>query len=557
MFFNKRRFSKKKSKGEIFPDEIMLDSRNLPSVNNQQLEGRLVQPIEKKHILVLGFFSLAVLFLLFLQVVFVQVVKGGDLAKRSEINKLSHQVIFPERGYITDRYGELLAWNQDGKRLYSDSQGLAHVVGFVGLPNDEQLSTGRWHPEEWIGQTGVELTFNDVLAGQRGVKIEETDARGQILSDHVLRLSQSGNKLELTIDASLQEKAYEILADIADDHNFTGGAFVMMDVNSGELISLVSYPEFSSQVVTNRDPLSVLQEYFNDSRQPFLNRALSGVYTPGSIVKPYIAVAALEEGIIRPDKAIVSSDRLEVANPYFPDQPSIFMDWENHGSTNLRQALAVSSNIYFYYIGGGYGDQPGLGISRIYDYGHLFGLGQKTGIPLPNESKGIIPNPEWKASRFDGDAWRLGDTYHTAIGQFGFLVTPIQMARLSAAIASGRLLTPALVMNQEPKYVDLDLNESNLQVVREGMRMTTTEGTARSLNIPGVQMAVKTGTAEIDAGKKFVNSWMIGFWPMDNPVYAFALVMERGSREGNVGAGTASRRLFDWIEENRPEYFLK
>ena len=177
-----------------------------------------------------------------------------------------------------------------------------------------------------------------------------------------------------------------------------------------------------------------------DEGKRFLEGALDGLYMPGSIVKPFIASAALTEKIITPEKSILSIGSISIPNPYNPDKESVFKDWKAHGYVNMREAIAVSSDVYFYEIGGGFGDQPGLGIARIKQYLELFGFGKADDNNFLLDVKGTIPDPAWKAQVFDGEPWRIGDTYNTSIGQYGMQVTPMQALRATAAIANGGFL---------------------------------------------------------------------------------------------------------------------
>ena len=177
--------------------------------------------------------------------------------------------------------------------------------------------------------------------------------------------------------------------------------------------------------------------YYKDTSNPFLNRVISGLYAPGSIVKPFLAFAALEEKVISPEKEIISTGQILVLNPYNPDKPSIFKDWKAHGAVDMKRAIAVSSDVYFYEIGGGFGSQKGLGIDRIKKYLEIFGFTKKTGFDFQKEATGVIPDPAWKEKTFNGEIWRIGDTYNTAIGQYGLQITPIQAVTAVAALANG------------------------------------------------------------------------------------------------------------------------
>lgn len=285
------------------------------------------------------------------------------------------------------------------------------------------------------------------------------------------------------------------------------------------------------------------------SSKKFLNRAVSGVFTPGSTVKPFVAIAALMEGIITPEKNIFSSGALVIKNKYGgPD--TVFKDWKAHGYVDMREALAVSSDEYFYQVGGGYMDQPGLGIARIDEYARKFGFGTTTGIDLPNEKSGTIPTPEWKKEVF-GEDWLLGNTYHTSIGQYGFQLTPLELIRGVASLANGGyLVTPHTLLGKEEEKVDLDLDPQHLRVIAEGMRQGVLDGTGRVLQIPGVSVASKSGTAELGVKKDLINSWISGYFPYENPRYAFVIIMEKGDVHILQGAVFAARETIEWMRDN-------
>jgi penicillin-binding protein 2 len=332
-----------------------------------------------------------------------------------------------------------------------------------------------------------------------------------------------------------------------------------MNVKNGEIIVSTSYPEYNSAILSKGEDTEVIQTYLKDKRKVFLDRVISGLYTPGSIVKPFFALGALAENIISPEKQILSTGSISIPNPYFPDQDSVFKDWKAHGWVDMRRALAVSSDVYFYEIGGGFKEQKGLGILNLEKYSKLFGIGQKSGIDLPDETSGIVPNPEWKIKNFNGDPWRIGDTYHTSIGQYGFQVTPMEMTRAIGALANyGKLLTPHLILEDKEKemnFSQIELNKEFYKIVHEGMRMATTSGTASILSVPYVEIAAKTGTAQLGALKNKVNSWIVGFFPYEDPKYAFTIMMESGPSSGTIGAVSIARELFDWMNIYTPEYF--
>jgi penicillin-binding protein 2 len=355
--------------------------------------------------------------------------------------------------------------------------------------------------------------------------------------------------LNTSLDAKIQQDLFNSIQKLSESHGFTGGAGVVMDIHSGEILSLVSYPEFNGEILSLGEDKNIINNYITDKRKLFLNRAVSGLYAPGSIVKPFFALGALMEGIISPEKSIFSAGSISIPNPYDPSKPTIFKDWKAHGWTAMREAIAVSSDVYFYSIGGGFDGQAGLGIARLEKYSRLFNIGEKTGVDLPTEKSGVIPNPEWKAKNFKGEAWRVGNTYHTSIGQYGFQVTPLEMARATSTLANGgTVLTPHLLLedkDMEAKVSKIDLDKEQLKVIYEGMRMTVTEGTAGPLNVPYVKVAAKTGTAQIGVLKNRVNSWVVGYFPYENPKYSFAIFLEDGGQSYN--AAYLARELVDWM----------
>ncbi len=562
-----RIFKKKKKRSTLDLDEIFLDSKNLENFDRQQFEGRIEKPIARKTVKFVGAFFVLMIIVFGSRLVYLQIQNGEDHRKRSDNNILEKINIFTERGIIYDRNKKELAWNRnDGKvlDLYTRaylSPGFSHVLGYVSYPAKDE--TGNYWQNEFIGKDGLEKEYNDKLMGENGSKIIETDALGKVHSENIINAPKKGDDLLTTLDSRIQMELFTLLRNSAENYSFSGGAGIMMNVRNGEILASTSFPEYNSEILSLGNDLGEINKYINDPRKFFLDRTISGLYTPGSIVKPFLALGALMEGIIDPAKKILSTGSISIPNPYFPDQKSIFKDWKAHGWTNMIEALAVSSDVYFYTIGGGFEDQRGMGIANIEKYTKLFGIGEATGVDLPDEKNGIIPNPEWKLKNFRGDPWRLGDTYHTAIGQYGFQVTPIEMVRAITAIAnSGIILTPHFILEENSssellrsKASQLEIKEEYFNTVRNGMRQAVTYGTAVALNVPFVEVAAKTGTAQLGVAKNKINSWVIGFFPYENPQYAFTIMMEAGPATNSVNASSVMRQLLDWMSQNTPEYF--
>ncbi len=565
-------FKKRKKRSLVDPDEIFLDSKNIQNFDRQQFEGRLEKPISKRTTIFLSVVFLFIFMVFGVRLINLQVQNGVALRKRSENNILEKINIFNERGIIYDRNKKELAWNEktkvlgggvEGKtenefprRMYV-SNGFAHLLGYVSYPAKD--NTGRYWQNDFKGKDGLEKIYNDLLKGENGSKIIETDARGVVHSENIVNTPQKGADIITSIDSRIQRELYSFIRDTSQANGFSGGAGVIMDIENGEILTSTSFPEYDSEILSLGKDVSKINSYINDKRKFFLDRTVSGLYTPGSIVKPFFALGALVENVIDPYKEILSTGSISIPNPYFPDQKTIFKDWRVNGWTNMMEAIAVSSDIYFYAIGGGFEGQKGLGITNIEKYARLFGFGEKTGVDLPDEKFGTIPSPEWKMLNFKGDAWRVGDTYHTSIGQYGFQVTPMEMTRAVSAIANnGKLLTPHFIMgdeNKENQFSVIDLPREYFDVIHKGMRMAVTQGTAGSLSVPYVDVAVKTGTAQLGVSKNRVNSWVIGFFPYEKPKYAFTVMMESGPKNGSVNASYVMRLLLDWMAIYTPEYF--
>lgn len=559
------RRNKKRYAFEIEPDEVLLDARNLPQFDVHQFEGRLEKPIERKSVWLLSgiFFVIGSVFAV--KLAQLQIVDGSNYFARAENNRLRHTPIFPARGVITDRNGIELAWNEPGEdfpiRKYIEAEGFGHVLGYVRYP--EKDNNGFYYRRDTEGVAGIEKMYEDALMGTQGVRLVEVDVHNGVVSENTMTPAEDGAPLMLSIDSRIQEAMYGYIKGLVDQIGFTGGAGAIMDIETGEIVAIVSVPEFESSVMSLGDDRAKIAGYNADNRKPFINRAVAGLYTPGSTVKPFVAAAALEEGTITSQTSVYSSGQLVVKNKYGgPD--TVFKDWKVFNrSFTVRDAIAWSCDVFFYTIGGGFGNQEGLGIERIKKYTQAFGLDTLTNVDLPGEVSGVIPDIAWKEEHFPGDPWRVGNTYHTSIGQYGFQITPIELLRATSALANGgTLVSPHVVKSIDGESaapvgegVTVPLGANVLQVVREGMRMGVREGSVTGLNTSYVDVAAKTGTAELGVSKNNVNSWVTGFFPYKKPRYAFVVVMEKGPRTNLVGAVYVMRQTLDYMGVNTPEYF--
>ena len=307
-----------------------------------------------------------------------------------------------------------------------------------------------------------------------------------------------------------------------------------MDPRTGAVLALVSFPSYDDNLFSQGISITDYSKIANDSSQPLFNRAISAQYPTGSTIKPFEASAALQENLISPTKLINDLGYIEIHSKYDPSIVYRFTGVTPHGLVDMRKALAVSSNIYFYTVGGGYGDQQGLGPTRIKKYLELFGWGNKTGIDLPGEFGGFIPTPDWKQQK-KKEAWWDGDTYNLSIGQSDLMVTPLQVASAYCAIANGGTLYKPQIVNKvidgqefKPEIIRQSfIDSANLQIIREGMRDAVQKpyGGSAILNDLLVPVASKTGTAETSSAGYF-NTWTSAFAPYDNPEIVLTVTIE-------------------------------
>ncbi len=552
-----RIFNKRKKVKNLDFDDVFADALNLSSLDRDSLEGKFTRLIPGLHLYILFAFFVLVLLIFSSRLFQVQIVEGAKYKEISENNSVEKKILFAKRGVIKDRFGRILAFNSDSPgelnvegaqtkniylRKYTDKyKGLAHILGYLKYPAKD--ASGNFWRIDYEGVGGVEEYFNDKLNGENGWQIIEKDATGKIISSGHIEEPKDGDNITLSIDAALNDMLYRAFDKYIKQSTFQGGAAAIIDIKNAEIIAMVSVPEFDLNKFASMDR-EYIQRTLSDKRKPLLNRAILGTYAPGSIVKPFVALAVLKENIISPDTKLLSKGALVLPNPYNPNKPTIFKDWKVHGWVNMKEAIAHSSDEYFYIVGGGYKEQEGLGIKRLLKYMKLFGFGEKSNINLPSEATGLVPSPAWKEKNF-GEAWHIGNTYHTSIGQYSFLMTLIQALRATAYLASGdSLKIPTLLLDKNSPALSLPFTEKQINVIHDGMRMAVNIGTARPLKLPGIQIAAKTGTAQTGMKNQYKNSWIIGFWPYKNPRFAFAAMLEHGDENDGGSASHAMREFF-------------
>ncbi len=437
-------------------------------------------------------------------------------------------------------------------RQYVDGSAAAALLGYIGKVSQPELAKDlKLTTLSLTGKTGLERVYNSVLTGREGEREVERDVRNrqqQILNEID---PQPGQTVQLSIDRGLQVKTAEVLSAAVQRLKSPGGAVVAVDPNSGEILALASAPSYDNNWFVQPDRSAEITTALTDNRKLLLNRAVAGQYPSGSIVKPFIATAGLVEKLITPQTTVLSVGGFTVGNNAFPD-------WKagGHGLTNLAKALAESVNTYFYVLGGGYEQRPGLGVDRIVSYLQRFGWGQQLGIDLPSEAPGFLPTKDWR-DHVRPTAWRLGDTYHLSIGQGDLVVTPLQVAMAMSAIANnGTLYQPRVatkILNPDgslvravPKKILTDriASTANIRAVQNGLREGVLSGSSRSLQSLPVAAAGKTGTAQFGVEGK-THSWYSAYAPYDNPTIVMTVIVEAGG-EGNDAALPVAKEILDW-----------
>lgn len=446
-------------------------------------------------------------------------------------------------------------------RVYPLGKSFAHVLGYVGqLDADDlqQLDASRYAATAHIGKSGVERFYEDLLHGQVGREKVETNAQGRILRSLEKSPPRSGSTLHLTIDAGLQQAAVAAMA----GHT---GAVVAVAPATGEVLALASLPSFDPNLFVSGISVADYRRLVNSPQRPLFNRAVQGGYEPGSTLKPYIALAGLESGIIDLDHTVFSGGSFQL-----PGQARRYRDWKRggHGQVDVVGALEQSVNVFFYDLANN------LGIDRIHEYLSQFGFGRPTGIDLNGESPGILPSRAWKRAHYNLP-WYPGETVITGIGQGFTVTTPLQLSQAAAILAArGQAAQLHLVSGVSHESIDdtvaarpamasVAVNDlANWEAVIEGMSRVVhgAKGTARALSAddPPYRMAGKTGTAQVyglEADEEYVeedvashlrhHALFVAFAPIHRPTIAVAVVVEHGGGGSRVAAPIA-RQLIDY-----------
>jgi penicillin-binding protein 2 len=444
------------------------------------------------------------------------------------------------------------------RRKYEKGECMSNIIGYVGKINQDELKNNAdYSLTDYIGKNGLEYTYEKILKGEHGQVRVEVDSDGGVKQELGIKPPVSGDKLVLNIDSKLQQKAYEILGEILEvNETATGGALVALDPRDGAVLSLVSYPSYNNNLFAEGIKKEDFDNFLNNPLKPMNNKAISGVYPPGSVYKPLVASMGLEEGVIGGDTVLNCTGSISI-NSW------VFRDWKTHGLTDLKKAIAESCNTYFYAVGGGWNEIEGLGVSKMSKYSKYFGLGELSGIDLPSEVPGTVPDNEWKFKNI-GERWYIGDSYHLSIGQGFLATTPLQIANATAVIANGGVLFQPQIVDKvvveddyeyqvESKVIRENfISQENLKKVREAMRETVLTGSGRNLLDMKTEVAGKTGTAQF-GNLKNTHSWFVSLAPYDNPEIVTAVLIETGGEGHDWAVPATEQFLREYFKEEKEE----
>jgi len=462
-------------------------------------------------------------------------------------------------------------------REYVDGPLLAHLLGYTGrIPRESLEQYQGYAPTDQVGLTGLEYSFESDLRGIKGERHIAVDVAGREVAKIAETMPTPGYNLVLTVDAEFQKTVQAILQKAMRGARSKQGVAIVLDPRTGDVLALVSLPSYDNNLFATGISIDDYTNLAQDPLHPLVNQAITGQYPPGSTFKLIPASAALQEQIVDINTKITTPGVIWVPNKYYPDDPSLaqpFYDWykPGFGTVAIRDGLAFSSDVYFYKVSGGYPDfENGLGEARLAAYARLFGIGALTGIDLPGEAKGLVPDPVWKRKTI-GDIWTTVDTYNMAIGQGYVLATPLQVANYTAAVANHGIIYKPQLVNKvvdaegrilrqiDPSIIHrVTVNDTNLAIVREGMRDAVLRGTAIKANLADVTVAAKTGTAEFYGpkvnGHLPTHAWFTAFAPYENP-QVVVTVFVFGGGEGSEVAGPAATdilRAYFRLDANSP-----
>jgi penicillin-binding protein 2 len=421
------------------------------------------------------------------------------------------------------------------KREYKFKEAGSHIFGYLGEIDKTEFDRLRnygYQIRDLLGKSGLEKNYDNYLRGEEGGMQLEVNNRGYLIKAIGKKEATRGKDLFLTIDIRLQKFIEELLLDKIS-------ACVIMVPGTGEILALVSKPNFDPDVFINKERRKERADILEKADRPMLNRAISGLYPPGSVFKPIVAIAALERKKITPHTEFFCGGEYVLGGRAFK-----CWDEEGHGSQDVREGLKNSCNAFFYQVG------RLVGVEDIFSFATRFGYGTPTGVDLPEEAAGLVPNKMWKRIE-KKESWFEGETLNFAIGQGYLLVTPIQVARMMAAIANGGVLVQPYIVKRindieisTGRGRDLGISNNTLREIRIGLEKVVEDehGTGKRARVEGLRIAGKTGTAQNPRGPS--HAWFSGFSPVDNPKIVLVVFIEHG-KKGGLEAAESAGKIFE------------
>lgn len=448
----------------------------------------------------------------------------------------------------------------------------SHALGYVGpIPPDQvdEYEADGYGPNDQVGLIGVEASYESWLRGRKGRETIEVDVTGRKVATVGEPLpAQPGHNLVLTLDLELQQFIQDQLEEAIRTSTGTAGVVIAMDPRNGEILAMVSLPTFDNNLFAQGISAREFSLLAEDERRPLVNHTISGLYPPGSTFKIVAASGALQEEVVQPNTIIFDAGVLWLPNKFKPDDPELaqpFYCWkrDGHGRVDFITSLAISCDVYYYQVGGGYEPSgfEGLGREKLAQYAELYGYGAPTGVDIPGEVAGLVPTARWKRLNY-AETWVTGDTYNMAIGQGFVLATPLQVLNSFAAIANGGTLYKPhllkeihdargeLVRQAQPEVLHRltpAIEPEVLSLVRQGLQAVVDWGTgAEAIQLPGIAVAGKTGTAEFcdrypqcldrDGRVRTSHAWFVAYAPADNPEIAVVAFVYGGGEGSQVSA---------------------
>lgn len=559
------------------PEEILLDTKERETKD----KGKLEVPIKNNVFIVVFALFLLLFLLLFLRTSQLVFREGGEMKKAAVENYLRTIYYESPRGLVYSKDGKLLVKNikiasakktkkvsgeKERKyyRKYINSFYFSPIMGYTREADEKELKndSSYYEPGDWIGKDGIEKEYEEYLRGKKGIRERIVNSKGKILSDKIKRKPEIGDKIVLNIDYGLQKKIYDTIKKRVPQKDAVA---IAINPQNGAILSLVSIPSDDNNIFSQKKISATQLATLQKQRKIYnINKAIFANFPSGSIIKPLMAAAALQEKVISTTTTINCIGSVTIPNPWVPTKPTIKKDNRTHGLTNLTKAIAESCNVFFFTIGGGYKDIEGLGMTRIKKYLDSFYIEKKLDIDLPGENTGFVPTKEWfekNQKKITGRNWSIADVYDASIGQGFFSSPPLHMAMALSAIANGgKIYQPQVVDKIETKNGIKDIkqkvlnkgfiDEKNLIIVKQAMRacVTSSSGSCRRLKSLPVEAAGKTGTAESDKGD-LTHAWFVSFAPYKNPKIFLLVFVEYGGGGESV-AEPIAQEVLGWYFKN-------